>query len=48
MAGEIAEQGSGADSAFARKVGAKYEADLSAHDRAGETRVALMIEPANV
>src|SRR5436309_13188129 len=36
------------DYAFARKVGAKYNADLSAHDRPGETRVVVTIEPANV
>ena len=36
------------DYAFARKVGAKYDADLSAHDRPGETRVVVTIQPANV
>jgi PPOX class probable F420-dependent enzyme len=36
------------DYAFARKVGAKYGADLSAHDRPGETRVVVTIEPANL
>ncbi len=36
------------DYAFARKLGAKYDADLSAHDRPGETRVVVTIEPANI
>jgi PPOX class probable F420-dependent enzyme len=36
------------DYAFARKLGAKYDADLSAHDRPGETRVVVTIEPANL
>ena len=34
--------------AFARKLGAKYGADLSIHDKPGETRVVVTIEPANV
>ena|SRR5947209_20437561 len=36
------------DYTFARKLGAKYDADLSQHDAPGETRVAITIEPANV
>jgi PPOX class probable F420-dependent enzyme len=36
------------DYSFARKLGAKYDADLSVHDRPGEGRVAITIEPANV
>ncbi len=36
------------DYAFARKVGAKYDADLSAHDKSGESRVIVTIEPTNV
>jgi PPOX class probable F420-dependent enzyme len=37
------------DYAFARKVGAKYgDADLKAHDRPGETRFVVTIEPTNV
>ena len=37
------------DYAFARKFGAKYGgADLSEHDRPGESRVVVTIEPANV
>ncbi len=36
------------DGAFARRVGAKYDADLSEHDGPGETRVVVTIEPANV
>lgn len=36
------------DYAFARKVGAKYGADLSQHDGPGEGRVILTIEPTNV
>jgi PPOX class probable F420-dependent enzyme len=36
------------DYAFARKLGAKYDADLSVHDNPGETRVVVTIEPANV
>src|SRR5579859_715762 len=34
--------------AFASKVGAKYDADLSEHDRPGEGRVIVTIEPVNV
>jgi PPOX class probable F420-dependent enzyme len=34
--------------AFARRVGAKYGADLKVHDQPGETRVAVTIEPVNV
>lgn len=33
---------------FARKVGAKYGADPREHDRAGESRVVVTIEPVNV
>jgi PPOX class probable F420-dependent enzyme len=36
------------DYTFARKLGAKYNADLSVHDRPGEGRVAIRIEPTNV
>jgi PPOX class probable F420-dependent enzyme len=36
------------DYAFARSVGAKYDADLKVHDRPGETRVTVTIEPVNV
>jgi PPOX class probable F420-dependent enzyme len=36
------------DYAFARKLGAKYDADLSVHDNPGETRVIVTIESANV
>jgi PPOX class probable F420-dependent enzyme len=36
------------DYAFARKVGAKYDADLKVHDRAGESRVRITIEPVNI
>lgn len=37
------------DYAFAKKVGAKYGgADLSEHDRPGERRVKVTIEPTNV
>jgi len=33
---------------FARKVGAKYNADLKQNDRPGESRVKVTIEPTNV
>lgn len=36
------------DYAFARRVGAKYGADLSDHDGPGEKRVVATIEPTNV
>jgi PPOX class probable F420-dependent enzyme len=36
------------DYTFARKVGEKYDTDLSVHDRQGETRVVVTIEPVNV
>jgi len=36
------------DCAFARKFGAKYDADLRVHDQPGETRVVVTIEPVNV
>jgi PPOX class probable F420-dependent enzyme len=36
------------DYAFARKVGAKYDSDLSVHDAPGESRVVVTIEPVNV
>jgi hypothetical protein len=36
------------DYEFARKVGAKYDADLSEHDGPGEHRVVVTIEPTNV
>jgi len=36
------------DYAFADKLGAKYGADLREHDRPGETRLIVTIEPARV
>jgi PPOX class probable F420-dependent enzyme len=36
------------DYAFARRLGAKYDADLSEHDKPGERRVVVTIEPVNV
>lgn len=36
------------DYAFARKFGAKYNADLSVHDQPGESRVAVTIEPTKI
>ena len=36
------------DYAFARKLGAKYNADLSDHDRPGDGRVVVTLEPSNV
>lgn len=36
------------DHEFARRLGAKYDADLSEHDKPGEARVVVTIEPANV
>ena len=36
------------DYAFAAKVGAKYGADLKAHDQAGESRVVVTVEAAKV
>ncbi len=36
------------DYAFARKLGAKYDADLKVHDRPGESRVVVTIDPVNV
>jgi hypothetical protein len=36
------------DYAFARKVGAKYGADLKVHDRPGESRVVVTIEPVKI
>jgi PPOX class probable F420-dependent enzyme len=36
------------DYEFARKVGAKYDTDLSVHDGPGESRVVVTIEPVNV
>ncbi len=36
------------DYAFARKLGAKYNADLKVHDQPGESRVVVTIEPTNV
>ncbi|HEY1508249.1 MAG TPA: PPOX class F420-dependent oxidoreductase [Solirubrobacteraceae bacterium] len=36
------------DYVFARRLGAKYDADLKVHDQAGESRVVVTIEPANV
>jgi PPOX class probable F420-dependent enzyme len=36
------------DYEFARRLGAKYDADLSVHDQPGESRVVVTLEPANV
>ncbi len=36
------------DYAFAEQVGAKYGSDVREHDRPGESRVVVTIEPANV
>jgi len=36
------------DHAFARRLGAKYNADLKVHDQPGDSRVAITIEPTNV
>jgi PPOX class probable F420-dependent enzyme len=36
------------DYTFARKLGAKYNADLRVHDQPGESRVAVTVEPTNV
>jgi PPOX class probable F420-dependent enzyme len=36
------------DYAFARKLGAKYDADLTVHDRSGESRVVVTIEPVKI
>jgi PPOX class probable F420-dependent enzyme len=36
------------DFEFAARVGAKYDTDLRAHDRPGETRVTVTLEPINV
>jgi PPOX class probable F420-dependent enzyme len=36
------------DYAFANKLGAKYKADLKVHDRPGEGRVMVTIEPVNI
>jgi hypothetical protein len=36
------------DYAFARNVGAKYDTNLREHDRPGETRFVITIEPVNV
>jgi PPOX class probable F420-dependent enzyme len=36
------------DYSFARRVGAKYGADLAEHDRPGDSRVVVTIEPKNV
>ena len=36
------------DYAFARKLGEKYDADLSDHDRPGDSRVVVTLEPSNV
>jgi hypothetical protein len=37
-----------ADYAFAGKVGAKYNADLKAHDQPGESRYIVTIEPVKI
>jgi len=36
------------DYAFARKLGAKYDADLSVHDNPGESRVVVTIRPSRI
>jgi PPOX class probable F420-dependent enzyme len=36
------------DYVFAGKVGAKYDADLKVHDRPGESRVVVTIEPVKI
>ena len=36
------------DYAFARRLGAKYNADLKVHDQPGESRAAITIEPTNI
>jgi PPOX class probable F420-dependent enzyme len=36
------------DYAFASKLGAKYSADVSAHDQPGDKRVAITIEPTKI
>jgi PPOX class probable F420-dependent enzyme len=36
------------DYAFARKLGAKYDADLAVHDNPGESRVVVTVAPANI
>jgi PPOX class probable F420-dependent enzyme len=36
------------DYTFARKLGAKYDADLKVHDQPGESRVVVTIDPVNV
>jgi PPOX class probable F420-dependent enzyme len=36
------------DYVFARRLGAKYDADLKVHDQPGESRVVVTIEPVNV
>jgi PPOX class probable F420-dependent enzyme len=36
------------DYAFARRLGAKYNADLSVHDQPGDSRVVITITPANI
>jgi hypothetical protein len=37
-----------ADYTFAKRVGAKYGSDLRDHDRPGETRVVVRIQPVRV
>jgi PPOX class probable F420-dependent enzyme len=36
------------DYSFAKKVGAKYDADLKVHDKPGESRVVVTIDPVKV
>jgi PPOX class probable F420-dependent enzyme len=36
------------DYVFAKKVGAKYNADLKVHDRPGESRVVVTIDPVKI
>jgi PPOX class probable F420-dependent enzyme len=36
------------DAAFAKRVGAKYDTDLSVHDAPGQSRLVVTIDPVNV
>jgi PPOX class probable F420-dependent enzyme len=36
------------DYSFAKKVGAKYDADLKAHDKPGDSRVVVTIDPVKI
>jgi PPOX class probable F420-dependent enzyme len=44
----IAQIESDDDYAFAKKLGAKYSADVSAHDQPGDKRVVVTIEPTKI